>query len=445
MNYNEKYQKWVSKEDLDPTLKAELLSMDETAKEDAFYTDVEFGTAGMRGILGAGTNRLNIYVIQKANVGFAKYIASLPEGKERGVAIGYDNRHMSYKFAIESAKVLATYGIKSYIFESLRPTPELSFAVRYLKCAGGIMITASHNPKEHNGYKVYDDTGCQLLPEAADQVVQYVNEVEDELNIKVFSDEEAYPYMTWIGEEVAEAYYKEVMAIEVNPGMDKSDFKIVFSPQHGTSNIAVRTCLTRLGYDLVPVLAQCAPDPDFSNTKSPNPEVPASYELAIKKAKEVDADVFCLQETKMQETQFENAEFRCFFRLRFRPHQWEHHRVADIPRAEQNLQNAVNAHAPAGNGRHAVFHRRQIVVIHHHSFLVAVRVALRLNLQSAALLIGVHKLRVRVDDLRAVDDKLKAVRNLRIIIIRARQRRQVRRVRNEKRRRDHLRAAHLLV
>ena len=154
MNYNEKYQKWVSKEDLDPALKAELLSMDETAKEDAFYTDVEFGTAGMRGILGAGTNRLNIYVIQKANVGFAKYIASLPEGKERGVAIGYDNRHMSYKFAIESAKVLATYGIKSYIFESLRPTPELSFAVRYLKCAGGIMITASHNPKEHNGYKV---------------------------------------------------------------------------------------------------------------------------------------------------------------------------------------------------------------------------------------------------------------------------------------------------
>lgn len=136
---------------------------------------------------------------------------------------------MSYKFAIESAKVLATYGIKSYIFESLRPTPELSFAVRYLKCAGGIMITASHNPKEHNGYKVYDDTGCQLLPEAADQVVQYVNEVDDELNIKVFSDEEAYPYMTWIGEEVDEAYYKEVMAIEVNPGMDKRDFKIVFS------------------------------------------------------------------------------------------------------------------------------------------------------------------------------------------------------------------------
>ncbi len=291
MNYEEKYQKWISKENLDPTLKAELLSMDETAKEDAFYTDVEFGTAGMRGILGAGTNRLNIYVIQKANVGFAKYIASLPEGKERGVAIGYDNRNMSYQFAIESAKVLATYGIKSFIFEALRPTPELSFAVRYLKCAGGIMITASHNPKEYNGYKVYDDTGCQLLPEAADQVVKYVNEVEDELNIKVLSDEEAYPYMTWIGEEVDAAYYEAVKGIEVNLGMDKDDFKIVFSPQHGTANIPVRTVLKDLGYDVVPVLAQCAPDPNYTNTKSPNPEVDVAYELAIKKAKEVDADV----------------------------------------------------------------------------------------------------------------------------------------------------------
>ena len=291
MNYEQKYQKWVSKENLDPTLKAELLAMDETAKEDAFYTDVEFGTAGMRGTLGAGTNRLNIYVIQKANVGFAKYIASLPEGKEKGVAIGYDNRNMSYQFAIESAKVLATYGVKSYIFESLRPTPELSFAVRYLKCAGGIMITASHNPKEHNGYKVYDETGCQLLPEAAAQVVKYVNEVEDELSIDVFSAEEAYPYMTWIGEEVDAAYYEAVKGIEVNPGMDKEGFKLVFSPQHGTANIPVRTVLKDLGYDVVPVLAQCAPDSNFTNTKSPNPEVDASYELAIKKAKEVDADV----------------------------------------------------------------------------------------------------------------------------------------------------------
>ncbi len=291
MGYKEQYEKWLNYEDLDASLKAGLKEMDEAEKEDAFYTNLEFGTAGMRGVLGAGTNRLNIYTISKANVGFAKYILTLKDGASRGVAIGYDNRHMSYRFALESAKVLATYGIKSYVFESLRPTPELSFAVRYLKCAGGIMITASHNPKEYNGYKVYDDTGCQLIPEWADEVVRYVNEVEDELSVKVISDEEAYPYIEWISTEVDEAYYKEVMGIEVNPGMDKSDFKIVFSPQHGTSNIPVREVLTRLGYNVIPVLAQCAPDPDFSNTKSPNPEVPVSYELAIKKAKEVDADV----------------------------------------------------------------------------------------------------------------------------------------------------------
>ena len=291
MNYIERYEKWLNKEGLDESLKASLKEMDEKDKEDAFYMNLEFGTAGMRGILGAGTNRMNIYTIRKANVGFAKYVLTLENGKERGVAIGYDNRHMSYKFAIESAKVLATYGIKSYVFESLRPTPELSFAVRYLKCAGGIMITASHNPKEYNGYKVYDDTGCQLIPEWGDQVVRFVNEVEDELSVNVISDEEAYPYITYIGQEVDEAYYKEVMNVEINPGMDKKDFKIVFSPQHGTSNIPVRTCLKRLGYNIIPVLAQCAPDPDFSNTKSPNPEVAVSYDLAIKKAKEVDADV----------------------------------------------------------------------------------------------------------------------------------------------------------
>ncbi len=291
MGYKENYERWLNKEGLEPSLKQELLTMDEGQKEDAFYTDVEFGTAGMRGILGAGTNRLNIYTIRKANVGFAKYILGLEDGASKGVAIGYDNRHMSYQFAIESAKVLATYGIKSYIFESLRPTPELSFAVRYLECAGGIMITASHNPKEYNGYKVYDDTGCQLIPEWGDIVVGHVNAVEDELSIDVIDQKEAYKYMTWIGEEVDEAYYKEVMNTEINPGMDKDGFKIVFSPQHGTSNIPVRECLSRLGYNVIPVLAQCAPDPDYSNTESPNPEVDCSYDLAIQTAEEVDADV----------------------------------------------------------------------------------------------------------------------------------------------------------
>ena len=294
MDINKKYEQWLNYEDMDASLKAELVGMTEEQKEDAFYKNLEFGTAGMRGILGAGTNRMNIYTVRKANMGFAKYVANLPEGQERGVAISYDNRHMSYRFAIESAKILAKFGIKSYIMESLRPTPELSFAVRYLKCAGGIMITASHNPKEYNGYKVYDDTGCQLIPEWGDIVVDYVNEIDDELEIEQISDEEAYPFTTWVGEEVDEAYYKAVMGIEINPGLDKSDFKIVYSPQHGADNIPVRTCLKRLGYDIVPVLAQCAPDPDYTNTKSPNPEVDASYELAIKLAKEVDADVVAI-------------------------------------------------------------------------------------------------------------------------------------------------------
>ena len=233
MDYKANYEKWLNFEGLDASLKNELKSMDESTKEDAFYKNIEFGTAGMRGLLGAGTNRMNIYMIRKANVGFAKWILEQPDGANRGVAISYDNRHMSYIFANESAKVLAGFGIKTYLMESLRPTPELSFAVRYFKCAGGIMITASHNPAEYNGYKVYDDTGCQLIPEWADQVTKYVNEVEDELTVKVPSSDEAFDYINWVGEEVDKAYYDAVKTCEINPGLDKSDFKIVYSPQHG--------------------------------------------------------------------------------------------------------------------------------------------------------------------------------------------------------------------
>lgn len=294
MDYKANYEKWLNFEGLDASLKNELKSMDESTKEDAFYKNIEFGTAGMRGLLGAGTNRMNIYMIRKANVGFAKWILEQPNGAERGVAISYDNRHMSYIFANESAKVLAGFGIKTYLMESLRPTPELSFAVRYFKCAGGIMITASHNPAEYNGYKVYDDTGCQLIPEWADQVTKYVNEVEDELTVKVPSSDEAFDYINWVGEEVDQAYYDAVKTCEINPGLDKSDFKIVYSPQHGADNWPVRTVLRDLGYDLVPVLCQCAPDPDYTNTKSPNPEVAASYEEALKVAKKVDADVIAI-------------------------------------------------------------------------------------------------------------------------------------------------------
>jgi len=294
MDYKEKYEQWLNYEGLEPSLKSEMKEMDEATKEDAFYKNIEFGTAGMRGLLGAGINRMNVYTVRKANVGFAKWILEQPNGAERGVAISYDNRHMSYVFANESAKVLAKYGIKTYIMESLRPTPELSFAVRYLKCAGGIMITASHNPPEYNGYKVYDDTGCQLIPEWADQVTKYVNEVENELEVETATFDEAWDYMTWVGEEVDEAYYKAVESIAINTDLDKSDFKLVYSPQHGADNMPVRTVLKNMGYNVVPVLAQCCPDPDYLNTASPNPEVASSYDVSLRLAKDVDADVVAI-------------------------------------------------------------------------------------------------------------------------------------------------------
>lgn len=288
----EKYNKWVNHPNIDPALKAELLAMDEKQKVDAFYTNIEFGTAGMRGLLGAGTNRINLHTIRKANAGFAQYITANGEAAmQRGVAIGYDNRHMSYEFAMDSAKVLASYNIRSYVFESLRPTPELSFAVRTLNCFGGIMVTASHNPKEYNGYKLYDEKGCQLIPDLAKQVIDRVNAVEDELAIRVDLTPEQKKLITVIGKEIDEQYYAKVLGIQLNPEVKKTDVKIIFTPQHGTANIPVKEVFTRAGYQFVPVEEQCTPDPDFSNTPTPNPEETASYNLALEYAKREDADI----------------------------------------------------------------------------------------------------------------------------------------------------------
>lgn len=288
----EKYNRWVNHPNIDPKLKEELLAMNEKQKNDAFYTNIEFGTAGMRGLLGAGTNRINIHTIRKANVGFAQYILSLGSAaKLSGIAIGYDNRHMSKEFAMDSAKVLASFGIKSYVFESLRPTPELSFAVRTLGCAGGIMITASHNPKEYNGYKLYDEKGCQLVPHLASQVIDRVNAVEDELAISVELTAEQEKCINIIGEAIDEKYYERVLGIQLNPDVNKDNIKIVFTPQHGTSNIPVKEVFKRAGYHYVAVEEQCTPDPDFSNTPTPNPEEIRSYDLALEYAKREDADI----------------------------------------------------------------------------------------------------------------------------------------------------------
>ena len=285
----EKYEQWLNHPAMDADLKEELLNMTPEQKHDAFYTDAEFGTAGMRGLLGAGTNRLNVYTIRKATTGFAKYLNSIAEHPT--VAISYDNRFKSTDFAVESAKVLAAYGIESFVFESLRSTPELSYAVRYLNCTGGIMVTASHNPKEYNGYKVYDSTGCQMIPEMVQGVIDEIKALGDELidSPKLTAEQEALIHK--IGADVDEPYIKEVMGIALNPDLDKSDFKVVYTPQHGTSIMSLRPLFERMGYNVTYVEEQCTFDPAFGATKIPNPEDPRAYELAIEYGEKVGADI----------------------------------------------------------------------------------------------------------------------------------------------------------
>ena len=286
------YERWLNHPNLDPSYKDVLLHMEDKEKQDSFYTTIAFGTAGMRGLLGPGTNRINLHTIRKANVGFAQYICEHgEEAKKRGIAIGYDNRHMSKEFAMDSAKVLATFGIRSYVFDALRPTPELSFAVRHLNCFGGIMITASHNPREYNGYKLYDEKGCQLIPALAEQVIAKVNAVADELAIKADVTKEEEALITIIGRDVDEVYYHNVCGIQLNSDVKKDQVKIIFSPEHGTANVAVKEIYNRLGYQYVAVEEQCTPDPDFSNTPTPNPEEKGAYELALQYAKKEQADI----------------------------------------------------------------------------------------------------------------------------------------------------------
>lgn len=292
MSVKDNYERWLNHPNLDSALKVELEAMNDEQINDSFYTNVEFGTAGMRGVLGAGTNRINIHTIRKANEGFAKYIESNGrEACEKGVAIGYDNRHMSYEFAFDSARVLASHNIKSYVFESLRPTPELSFAVRELNCFGGIMITASHNPKEYNGYKLYDDKGCQLVPHLAAKVIERVNAIDDELAINPVLTEEQEKLITVIGKDIDDKYYEQVLSIQLNPDVDKSSVKFVFSPEHGTSAVPVKTLFERVGYNIICVDEQMTPDPDFSNTPTPNPEERRAYDLALEYAIKHDANV----------------------------------------------------------------------------------------------------------------------------------------------------------
>ncbi len=287
MSYQDVYKLWANHPNLDKELKKELADMSEKAIEDAFYTDIQFGTAGIRGLMGAGSNRINIHTIRKATQGYANY---LNKHNLNNVAIGYDNRYNSRELAYDSAAILASNGISSYLFDSLRPTPELSFAVRYYHCAGGIMITASHNPKEYNGYKLYDDTGCQLIPELADAVSKEVNGISDPLAI-VPKDDYDKSLIHIINKEVDEAYWQAVLSISLRKDLNK-DFKIAFSPEHGASYIPVINTMKMAGYDVYEVKEQSTADPAFSKTKSPNPEQKEAYEGVLKLDNEIDADLF---------------------------------------------------------------------------------------------------------------------------------------------------------
>ncbi len=285
----QRFDHWYNHPAIDTQTKSQMENMSEKERYDAFYTRVEFGTAGMRGLLGPGSNRLNIYTIRRANMGFAKYLTELAKTTDkRGVAIAYDNRFMSKEFAIESARVLAMFDIESYIYNGLRPTPQLSYTVRELNCIGGIVITASHNPKEYNGYKVYDPTGCQLIPEEIEKVISAVEEIEDELSIEVKLSDQQEKHIHWLDQDMDERYAKRVLQIQLRPELNK-DIKIVFSPQHGTAYPITDIVLKEAGYDVILVKEQCTPDPSFANTKTPNPEEPAAYELAIEYAKKHDA------------------------------------------------------------------------------------------------------------------------------------------------------------
>ena len=298
MTYQENYQKWVDFADLPDYLRQDLENMDEKTKEDAFYTNLEFGTAGMRGLIGAGTNRINIYVVRQATEGLARLIESKGGNeKERGVAIAYDSRHFSPEFAFESAAVLAKHGIKSYVFESLRPTPELSFAVRHLNCFAGIMITASHNPAPFNGYKVYGEDGGQMPPHDADALTTYIRAIENPFAVEVadVEAEKASGLIEVIGEAVDAEYLKEVKDVNINPTLIEEfgkDMKIVYTPLHGTGEMLARRALAQAGFDSVQVVeAQATPDPDFSTVKSPNPENQAAFALAEELGRQVGADV----------------------------------------------------------------------------------------------------------------------------------------------------------
>lgn len=297
MNWQDVALKWEKFEGLEDYLKTQLENFSEKEKEEAFYAPLEFGTAGMRGIVGPGINRMNIYTVRQATEGLARLIETYgEEAKKRGVAIAHDSRHFSPEFALESAKVLVKHGIKAYVFEDLRPTPELSYAVRHLHIFAGIMITASHNPAAYNGYKVYGEDGGQMPPKDADALTEFVRQVENPLVVDVVTKEELEQsaLFEWIGEAVDAAYLEEIKSVSVNPALlsNTKDLSVVYTPLHGTGLMLTKRALDQAGFTGLQVVSeQAVPDGDFTTVKSPNPEEAGAFEYAIRLGEETKADV----------------------------------------------------------------------------------------------------------------------------------------------------------
>ena len=297
MSWQDIVLKWEKFEGLEDYLKTQLENFSEKEKEEAFYAPLEFGTAGMRGIVGPGINRMNIYTVRQATEGLARLIETYgEEAKKRGVAIAHDSRHFSPEFALESAKVLVKHGIKAYVFEDLRPTPELSYAVRHLHTFAGIMITASHNPAAYNGYKVYGEDGGQMPPKDADALTEFVRQVENPLAVDVVTKEELEQsaLFEWIGEAVDAAYLEEIKSVSVNPSLlsDTKDLSVVYTPLHGTGLMLTKRALDQAGFTGLQVVSeQAVPDGDFTTVKSPNPEEAGAFEYAIRLGEETKADV----------------------------------------------------------------------------------------------------------------------------------------------------------
>lgn len=295
MTYTEKFEKWIKSDKLDEKSRAELLAIrgNEDEMKMRMERDMEFGTGGLRGIMRAGSNGMNVYTVRHASCALAKYLSD--NKLSGGVAIAFDSRNNSALFAIEAAKTLAFYGIKTYIFDSLRPTPELSFAVRFLKCSAGIVVTASHNPKEYNGYKVYGDDGAQVVFEAADAIMKNMNETDILEDVHTADEKEAREkgLINTIGAEVDEAFYMAVASVAINPEViKKANLSFVYTPFHGAGNIPVREVLRRAGVQNIEVVKeQEMPDGNFPTVKSPNPENPEGFALAIKLAKEKNIDL----------------------------------------------------------------------------------------------------------------------------------------------------------